>query len=215
MGESGQSRREREKQQRRKHILDVAERLFATTGFYNTSVSDIAKEAEFGVGTLYKYFKDKDNLFEELIADRMSHYFEIIESVLLNDTEPLEKLKQYIRAHVIMLNEKKEFFKIFFAYVHPLLADANKSNTYDLSSIQQKREYLFSLLQGVVEEGISRRQFKKVDSAYVVAAIFGIHISVYFMQLHRNPNGDWDVEEMERSICSVFFDSILLDEGDR
>ena len=53
------SRKEQEDDNRRLYILKTAEKLFAQNGFHETSVSDIARESELGIGTLYKYFKDK------------------------------------------------------------------------------------------------------------------------------------------------------------
>lgn len=56
-------RKEREKEQRRKAIVDAAESLFFSKGYDNVSMDEIAKEAELGKGTLYLYFKDKESLF--------------------------------------------------------------------------------------------------------------------------------------------------------
>jgi len=207
-------RKERETEERKRYIMDAAEHLFATTGYYNTSVSDIAKEAEFGIGTLYKYFKDKDTLFEELIKDRMVYYFETIEGVLTTDKEPAEKIKDYIHAYVNMLANKREFYKIFFTYVQPLLIENEQSISYDLSEVQSKRLRLFELLDDVIKEGIEKKQLRDMDSSYIVAAVFGIHISVYFMKSHSD-QGEWDTKEIEESIQKVLFDSILVDKNFR
>ncbi|MFX1452616.1 MAG: TetR/AcrR family transcriptional regulator, partial [Promethearchaeota archaeon] len=53
-------RREREKEQRREDIIDAAEKLFLTQGFENTTMKQIANEAEYSKGTLYNYYKSKD-----------------------------------------------------------------------------------------------------------------------------------------------------------
>ena len=53
MAQPLRTRKEIEEEARRQHILITAERLFAERGLIDTSVADIAKEAEFGIGTLY------------------------------------------------------------------------------------------------------------------------------------------------------------------
>ncbi|MFC2115270.1 TetR/AcrR family transcriptional regulator [Bacteroidota bacterium] len=55
-------RKEREKQQRRNDIIDAAERIFFTRGFENSTMDEVAAEAELSKGTLYLYFKSRDDL---------------------------------------------------------------------------------------------------------------------------------------------------------
>ena len=61
-----QERKKREKERRRQQILSAAKSLFAKRGFHQTTMEEIAKEAELSPGTLYLYFKSKDELFAEL-----------------------------------------------------------------------------------------------------------------------------------------------------
>ena len=59
-------RREREKRERRESILEAAERVFAERGVVDTTMDHIAQEAELSKGTLYLYFKNKDELYVSL-----------------------------------------------------------------------------------------------------------------------------------------------------
>ncbi|MFX0134176.1 MAG: TetR/AcrR family transcriptional regulator [Candidatus Hodarchaeota archaeon] len=56
-------RRDREKEQRRQDIIEVAEKLFFSQGFENTTMEQIAIESEYSKGTLYNYYNSKDELF--------------------------------------------------------------------------------------------------------------------------------------------------------
>jgi AcrR family transcriptional regulator len=59
---------EREKSQRRDEIIAAAKKVFARNGFHDTTIADIAKEAELAYGSVYWYFDSKDDLFRQLIA---------------------------------------------------------------------------------------------------------------------------------------------------
>jgi AcrR family transcriptional regulator len=59
-------RRERERQRRRQEILDAAKKVFSRRGFKGATMEDIASEAELSTGTLYLYFKSKDELYFSL-----------------------------------------------------------------------------------------------------------------------------------------------------
>jgi AcrR family transcriptional regulator len=63
-------RKVREHLTRRKEILLAAEKLFAAKGFFPTTMSEIAQEAQFGTGSLYKYFKSKEDLYFTLIDEK-------------------------------------------------------------------------------------------------------------------------------------------------
>lgn len=70
-------RKEREKEQRKNAILDVAEKLFYSKSFDSVSMEEIAKEMELGKGTLYLYFKNKDSLFFAITLRKMREAHEI------------------------------------------------------------------------------------------------------------------------------------------
>ena len=61
-----QERKERERERRRQQIMVAAKRVFTDKGFSKATMEDIAKEAELSPGTLYLYFKNKDELYASL-----------------------------------------------------------------------------------------------------------------------------------------------------
>ena len=99
------SKREAKKQQSRKAIVSSAIKLFSKKGLKDTSIADIMKEAQLGIGTFYNYFKSKDELLRSLlnqIALDIRQYFiktsqekklqaEVLEAVVLYSANLLEK----------------------------------------------------------------------------------------------------------------------------
>ena len=71
-----QERKERERERRRQQIIVAAKRVFSSKGFSKATMEDIAKEAELSPGTLYLYFKNKDELYASLSL-RILHYLYI------------------------------------------------------------------------------------------------------------------------------------------
>ena len=59
---------EQQKSQRRDEIIAAAKKVFARNGFHDTTIADIAKQAELAYGSVYWYFDSKDDLFRQLIA---------------------------------------------------------------------------------------------------------------------------------------------------
>jgi AcrR family transcriptional regulator len=93
-----QERKEREKERRRQQIMVAAKRVFANRGFAKSTMEDIAHEAELSPGTIYLYFKNKDELYASLSL-RVLQYLNIrLEQILresrLPTSDMIGELKQ-------------------------------------------------------------------------------------------------------------------------
>lgn len=73
-------RRAREKQHRIQDILEAAEKVFFTKGYESATMNEIAHEAELGKGTLYLYFKGKDDVHRAIVEKGMDILFDLIKS---------------------------------------------------------------------------------------------------------------------------------------
>jgi AcrR family transcriptional regulator len=88
-----QERKQRERERRRQQIIVAAKRVFSEKGFSKTTMEDIAREAELSPGTLYLYFKNKDELYASLSL-RILQYMNIrLEDVKKeNSSSPEQKI---------------------------------------------------------------------------------------------------------------------------
>lgn len=91
-------RKEREKERRRQQIMVAAKRVFSANGFNKSTMEDIAREAELSPGTIYLYFRNKDELYASLSL-RILQYLNIrlkhvINHKELNPEDYIEALKQ-------------------------------------------------------------------------------------------------------------------------
>ena len=89
-----EERKEREKQMRRRQIIDAAEKVFAAKGFSGATIENIAEEAELSPATLYLYFKNKDELYASLNLKFLKVFIERIEDIRSQtELDPEEKVK--------------------------------------------------------------------------------------------------------------------------
>lgn len=88
-----QERKERERERRRQQIIVAAKRVFSEKGFNRSTMEDIAKEAELSPGTLYLYFKNKDELYASLSLRILQYLIIRLEHVNGNeDLDPEQKV---------------------------------------------------------------------------------------------------------------------------
>ena len=103
----------------RELLVDVARKLFAKNGFENTSMNDIAVEANRGRRTLYTYFNSKEEIYLAVIQTELERLFERMEEVARKNISPEEKILQLIFAHLDVMKEavyrngnlRAEFFR--------------------------------------------------------------------------------------------------------
>ena len=77
-------RREREKLRQRREMLAAALDLFSQKGYHNVSMQEIAEKAEFAIGTLYKFFQNKEDLYKALVLEQCDKFEEALMQRLRN-----------------------------------------------------------------------------------------------------------------------------------
>lgn len=93
-----QERKEREKERRRQQIIVAAKRVFSEKGFNKATMEDIAKEAELSPGTLYLYFKNKEELYASLSLRILQYLHLRVEHVNKGDSDPQRKIEALMDA---------------------------------------------------------------------------------------------------------------------
>ncbi len=97
-------------------IMDVALKHFATEGYHNTTISQIAKHAQISKGLMYNYFSSKEDLLSEIInrsTEEISRYFDPDRDGYLTE----EEFELFIRKLFLILREKLSFWRLFYQFL--------------------------------------------------------------------------------------------------
>jgi len=108
------NRFERKKERTRQDILRAAERVLAEKGFYETKISDIAEDADIGVGTVYLHFDTKEALIEAVVEDTVTRMKATIDQARTTAESPLEQVHAGTRALCAFAVENRAVFRIVF-----------------------------------------------------------------------------------------------------
>ena len=92
--------------EKRERILSAAERVFARRGFFAARVSEIAKDAGVADGTIYLYFKSKDDLLISLFESRMEQVNRTLRTAVAGVASPKEQLRAFIRAYLRLVHDE-------------------------------------------------------------------------------------------------------------
>jgi AcrR family transcriptional regulator len=105
-------RRKRERELRRKQILDAARALLLKRGISSTSMNQIARDAELSVGTLYIYFKNKEELYAELQEEGLDLLYDKVKEAKERGKRPQDILKEISIAYLDFSEENRNYFDI-------------------------------------------------------------------------------------------------------
>ncbi len=112
-------RKELEKQEMRKLILDTAMKLFLEKGFENITIRHIAEKIEYSPATIYLYFKDKDEILYTLHRDGFEELYRRQQKTL-SIKDPLKRLYKHAEMYVSFALENPEYYDLMFIERAPI-----------------------------------------------------------------------------------------------
>lgn len=175
-------RKLREKEIKRKDIIDAAERVFFSKGFENSSMDEVAKEAEFSKRTVYIYFNSKDQIYFEIMIRGYHVLIEMIENSFKEKPieNAIDELQNIFFAFFEFSQKYPEYFKAIMEYETKDSGDQN--NVKDESKVECYRlgelifGYLSKALQKGVSEGTIQTEFGTEQAALILwACTIGIY----------------------------------------
>lgn len=168
---------------RKSEVLKAASIVFAKYGYRGATMDEIALEAGVVKGTLYYNFKNKEEIFNEIIESGIGHLREDIDKVRKLNIDAHKKLKSAIRIQLEFFFDNKEFFKVILSQLwgeeprQVKIRNAIKKYIYDVKEI--------------LEEAIRHNVLEKRDSLMLA--------HVYFSSITATALYDLIEEKEERS----------------
>ncbi len=145
-------------------ILDAAEKVFAQKGFNKARMTEIAKQAGVADGTVYEYFKNKDDLFFSIPKRRFEQYLGDMTEIF-GKSSPVRKLKEIIHYHFSTCLADRHFTKIF---VFNLIFNKN----YYQSKVFDSFRNFYGQVEKVIEEGKTEGSFNSEVNPRVFRNMF-------------------------------------------
>ena len=151
---------------KRERILNGALKAFAKKGFYNTRISEIAVEAGVADGTIYLYFKNKDDLLISLFEDRMDWLNQRMERELADLSCPKEKIKKIIELHCLLALDDPDLAEF-------ITVELRQSSKFVKEYENPKFHNYLRILEGVLNEGQPELFQSDLNIRLIARAIFG------------------------------------------
>jgi AcrR family transcriptional regulator len=161
-------------------ILTAATRLFARQRFHEVRMEDIAAAAEVGKGTLYRYFKDKEELYAALLDQAAEQMSQRLRECAAMAGDPRMKLEAIVAAYLHYFGEHPHLFDLIQR------AEVLSRPDREIRWLQTRQESI-ELVQRVLEEGQCAGAFH-IDTPHL-AGLFLLGGMRAVMRFHKGPLG--------------------------
>ena len=178
-------RKQREYEARREEILIAAERKFAQNGFFKTSMAEIAEAAQFAMGTVYRFFKSKEEIYISLVEAKVEELLRLLEDATHSHVSPQEKLRAVIQVKLAFADQNRAFFRIY-------VSEWSGFDWTVKSAFGERvwKRYLaqIDLVAKLIKEGIKTGEFRKVNPKDTSLAFHGmLNSTIYLWILEAGP----------------------------
>jgi TetR/AcrR family fatty acid metabolism transcriptional regulator len=187
---------------KREAILRAATEVFAEKGFFNSKVADIAKAAGVADGTVYLYFKNKDDVLHSLFDRAMEEFITEGRRELAQIATPQEKLRRIAELHLERLGTDRGLAIVFQVELRGSIKFMQEFSATGFA------EYL-DIIRSTIEEGQKSGAFRK-DLKPVVAAkiLYGALDEMVTNWILSNKS--YPLAPMAGEVLKVFFGGLVL-----
>ena len=189
-----------EKNHKYHQILEAAVKVFARQGFHQSTVAEIAKEAGVADGTIYLYFKNKDDILVQFFSFRAKQVFISFREEVDRAQNSLDKLRNLVRRHLAEFQRDRDGAVVYQVETH-------QNSRLAEAQIREMSQMYRDLISEIVEQGQQEGTIRKdLYVGLVKRFIIGAVDEVINTWLHSNE--EYDLVSMADPLVELFIKGI-------
>jgi len=189
---------------KREQIRKAALAVFSRRGFHETTVAEIAEEAGIAKGTIYLYFKNKNDLLLDLVRRNHEEIEAEVALILEQERTPGEQIRAVVRQMLKYRREKFEVHRVLFTQY--LRADDAQDPV--IREMKQAMEKRVQMVMDIYREGVRQKEFRDLDPLFAVEMLSGMFHQFLLRDLSKP--GGCPPEEQGDQILDLFFHGVLM-----
>jgi len=183
-------------------ILNAAKQVFAMEGFYNSKVSEIAREAHVADGTIYLYFKNKDDILISLFEEELTRIIKTVKTDLENIDDPRLKLIKFCDNHLTIVEADRALAEV-------IQVELRQSNKFMREYKNKHFLAYLNIIADIVTQGQQLGVFRdELKPELCARIIFGSldELSTYLVTAKRKR---FDVHEVATMVGNSFINGFV------
>jgi len=134
-------------------IVDAAIRVFARNGYYNSRVSDIAREAGIASGTIYLYFRTKDEILVTLFREKMAQWVALVGREITPERGAEAKIRRLVALHFAVLEGDPDLAEV-------VQVELRQGHKFFRGASAHEVSAYFDLIGSILHEGMASGQIR-------------------------------------------------------
>ena len=200
----GTERKSRDRDERRAEIMKAATELFARKGYDGTTMAEIAEATRQAVGTLYKFFKDKHDLYQALVTETVHDFERQLVAALESPGDPVDRLHRFIDVGSEMFVQHLPMTRVYFGQTAAAFLFAS-AGLADESYLSYQR--IVGAVEKVMRDGVQAGKFIDLPPVVLALGLEGVH-NGFLASLVRDP-GSFTPAQIADYTKRMFFGSVL------
>lgn len=182
-------------------IVYAAIKVFSQKGFFHAKVSDVAKAADVADGTIYLYFKNKDDLLVSIFEHSIDYFMAEVTTALKMVTDPGDKLRTFIQMHLLAVKKDPNLSQV-------LQIEARSSSKFMKEYKPEKFFEYLRLIENIIIEGQNKGVFnRKIHASVMNRSIFGA-IDELALEWILTKKKRFEIEEAASDLADLLLNGI-------
>ena len=177
-----------ERKMRQERILLGALTVFKARGLEGATMDEIANESGFGKATLYYYFKSKEEVFSAILKEGWEEIWHSLEPIIAEQDSPRRTFVNVLIKIAENAQSRPGLFEFLFNVPKAIKLDEQPWKDYQLR--------LYTVLQELLEDGVRKGEFPKVQPQLMFKALGGLFMGLVFMGDRKKPVTYKEVESL-------------------
>lgn len=213
-----QERKEREKEHRREEIIEAAQRVFFEKGLQAATMDEIAEAAELSKGTIYLYYKSKEDLYLAVMLRGTQILYDMFAAAIATDEPTLKKIATLGEIYYRFFIEYKNYFRMFHFFENQQFH--KQVSEQMLQYCAQQDQKLWDLVTGLIDRGIGEGVIRKNLKPMEIAAVLWSSANAIILRIdhqHDLWKAKWniDLEDVLRTSNALLLEAIMTEEAKR
>ena len=162
-----------DKEAKKLEILNAAIKVFAKNGVVKTKMAEIAQAAGIGKGTIYEYYRSKEEIFHEAFIQILASMQKAISQALEKTVDPIEKIKLLIDTCLVkFVDESEDFVEIMMDFWAEGVRNKN-ADVLKIFDLNQMYTQFRNLVSEILEDGIRKGVFRQMNTKLTASVLLG------------------------------------------
>lgn len=194
---------EKKQSDKREKIIHAAISVFSKRGFYNSTVADVAREAQVADGTIYLYFKNKDDLLISIFEYCMDFFIQAVTREIDKSSDPVERLKSFVHLHLKLVQKYQDLAQV-------IQIELRQSSKFMKEYANENFFKYLGFLEDILIQGQKDGVFRKdADPQILKRAIFGAIDEMALEWILMNKKR-YSMESAADQLATMFINGLIL-----